>query len=426
MKTSFLHVLLVSLAGPWAGLQAQTPKPTAVKPTPGEVQRSWVDQQGRAVKARLLDLQGPNVILELENGTTSLVPLAKFSSPDQTYVVDWAKQHAKADPLVAARPLVWPPSVEVNVADLQIKPGVQDKSARNYVYLSGSFQFTSNAPLTGTLMRDIARDFELVNTLFKSLPWGWQPRPSDGNDHFMAALYETEKDYIAAGGDDSSSGWSKDNLIFTKFSTLGLKKVGERYMRDPAKVDHQKEMIGLITRLVMADMRKLASPWAAYGIEHFLEEAAYHNGTFQFTKAKAGMKALIDKRAQFNTRADADSMLKLLKMPWSEDRGHDIVEIRRQNYLNGALLVYYFGFLDGDGKGTRLHRYYQKMAQDSMAWRRYEEARKAGDRTVVNPRPNTAFSDWAMSFNEIVVEGRSDAKLKEEIVAKFKSVGIKM
>ena len=387
--------------------------------------RSWVDQQGRAIKATLQDVQGPNVVLLMENGTTVTVPLSKFAIPDQSYVIGWSKLNGKIDPLVSSRPLVWPASVEVNVADLQIKLGEQNSATRNYVYLSGSFQFTSNAPLTGTLMRDIARDFELVNTLFKTLPWGWQPKPLGGGDHFLAALYETEKDYIAAGGDDKSSGWSKDNLIFTKFSTLGLKKVGERYMRDPAKLDHQREMMGLITRLVMADMHHLTPPWSSYGLEQFLEEAIYHNGSFQFTKAKSGMKSYIEKNAT-SCKPSADEMIKFMKLNWSEDRGNQVVDIRRQNYYHGAMLIYFFGFLDGDGKGTRLHRYFQKMAQDALAWRNYEEARKTGNKAIPNPRPNTQFSDWAMSFNQYVLDGRTDAELKEEILSKFKSVGIKM
>ena len=79
-----------------------------------------------------------------------------------------------------------------------------------------------------------------------------------------------------------------------------------------------------------------------------------------------------------------------------------------------------------DGTGARLHRYYQAMAQDAMAFRNYREARKAGDNSVPHPKPNTSYPEWAASLNTHVIDGRSDEQLRTEIVAKYKAIGIKM
>lgn len=389
--------------------------------------RTWVDQTGRTVKGRILNVQGADVVLQLESNASVTVPVARFSAADQTYVKDWAKSSGKPDPTVAAMTLAWPESVSVDAKKLEIVNGEQNAGARKYVYSSGSFQFTANAPLTSAVMRDIAGDFELVKELFVKLPWGWQPKPEGGGPLFLANLSETEKDFVATGGSDNSSGWSKDGIIFTKFSTLGLKKVGERYARD-AKLDRDGEMIGLISRLIMGEMRDFTLPWSGSGFETFLESIAYRSGTFQLAKPERGLKELIAKRGQSGLAPDAEAMVKLLRLTRAQDRSREVLDIRRQNYFYGGLLVYYFGYMDGDGKGTRLHKYYQAMARDATAWRAYSEARKAGT-SPLPPSPFTkgqTYADKAAQLNEIVIDGRTDEKLKEEIVTKFKALGIKM
>jgi hypothetical protein len=387
--------------------------------------RTWVDQTGRTLRAQFLAVQGANVVLRLENNTTTTVPLARFSAPDQAYVNQRAKSAGRPDANVTALPLSWPESVTVDVKNLQILNGDQNAKARRFVYQTGSFQFTSNAPLTGTVMREIAGDFELVRALYTRLPWGWEAKPEGGGPLFLAMLHETDQDFIEAGGSDNSSGWSKDGIIFTKFSSLGLKKVGERYARD-AKLNREGEMIGLINRLIMGTMRDLAMPWSAMGLEKLLEDVAYRNGAFQFGKPERSLKALIAENEGLKIVPNVDDMIKLLHETWEEDRGREVVEIRRRNYFNGALLIYYFGYMDGTGNGVRLHRYFQAMSRDATVWRNYLEARKAGNTSVPNPRPNTKFSDWARDLNKHIIDNRTDEKLKEEIVAKFKANGIKM
>jgi hypothetical protein len=387
--------------------------------------RTWVDQTGRSVRAQVVTVQGGNVVLKLENNTQATVPLTRFSAPDQEYVNQWAKSSSRPSAKAAATSFAWPEAVTVDAKNLQILNGDQNADARRFVYQSGSFQFTSNAPLTGTVMREIAGDFELVRALYARVPWGWEPKPEGGGPLFFAMLHETEKDYIDAGGDDNSSGRSEGGTIFTTFRSIGLKKVGERYARD-AKLNREGEMIGLINRLVMGDMRDLALPWSALGLEKFLEEVAYRNGAFQLVKPERGLKECIAEHEGRDIKPNADDMVKYLHQTWEEDRGREVVEIRRKNYFNGALLIYYFGYMDGEGNGARLHRYFQAMAKDAMAWRSYREARKAGNTSVMNPRPNTKFSDWAMDLNQHIIDNRTDEKLKEDIIAKFKAIGVKM
>lgn len=385
--------------------------------------RVWTDQTGRKLNAQIVNVQGDSVVMLLENKTQATVPISRFSAADQAYVSEWVQTSPVA---AVSAGMKWPASVTVDPKSLEIINGEQNEAARSFVYRSGYFQFTSNAPLTGTVMREIASDFELVRQLFAQLPWGWKPKPEGGGTFFLANLYETEQDFIAAGGDDQSSGWSKDGLIFTKFSSLGLKKVGSRYARDN-KLNREGEMIGLITRLVMGDMRDLALPWSALGLESLLEDGAYKNGSFQLANPERGLKNIIAERTGRGVPLDVKHMIDLLHQLWSEDRGNQVVDIRIRNYLHGAMLVYYFGYLDDKGDGARLHRYFEAMAHDATLWRNYTEARKAGNNSVRNPKPNTKFEDWAMELsNKYIIDGRTDQQLREDMVAKFRAIGIKL
>jgi hypothetical protein len=97
-----------------------------------------------------------------------------------------------------------------------------------------------------------------------------------------------------------------------------------------------------------------------------------------------------------------------------------VKQIRVQNYFNGMLLVYYFGFLDGSNAG--LHQYFREVAQEAMAWRAYRETNGKSGR----PEDRSKSSeDIALAFQEKLLAGRDITKLAAEMAAKFKAIGIK-
>jgi hypothetical protein len=393
-----------------------------------EAVRTWVDQTGRAVRATLVGVRGAEVVLQLENNTTVTVPLARFSAPDKTYVTQRAKTtEATATAATAAPPALtgWPEMVSVDPKTVQIVNGEQNAAERRFVYSSGAFQFTATAPLTGVLMKEVASDFELVRALFAKLPWDWQPKPEGGGPLFLANLYETDQEFVDSGGSENSSGRSQDGIIFTKFSALGLKKVGAKYAQD-ARRDSQGEMIILITRLVMGDMRDLCLPWSGNGFEKFLEDVAYRNGSFHLGKPQRAIKELVESSARSGVAPDADAMVKLLHSTWVDTRpGNTDLDFRRRTYFHAAMLYFFFGYLDGKGDGARLHRYFQALAKDATALRNYREARKAGNNSIPNPQRGS-LQEASLELNKHVIDGRSDEALRAEIVEKFKAMGIKI
>jgi hypothetical protein len=407
-------ILAVVLSGAFS-VFAQTASPTP---------RTWVDQQGRSITATLIGVDADNVVLKMENGTMATVPIARFSKSDQAFVNEWSRKSGVLDPTLASKPLIWPQSITVNAKDLQIENGEQNAAERRFVYQSGSFQFVSNAALTGTVVREIAGDFEVTKALLTQLPWGWQPKPRNGGKLYLANLYETEKDFIAGGGAEDSSGGSTNDYIFTKFSTLGLKKVGDRYAFD-AKLKKEGEMIALISRLVMADMRSYMDPWSSMGLESFLENVAYRNGAFVLANPERNLKARIEERRTVmysgeKLTTDVDRMVKFLKSTWADNADKESI-LRAQRFMDGSLLVYFFGYLDDDGKGTRLHRYFRAVAQEALARRAYIESGRKG-----TPPPAGSYAERSAALSKIVLADRTDAQLREQIIAKFKTIGIKL
>lgn len=397
---------------------------TVCAQTASPAPRTWVDLQGRSITATLIGVDADNVVLKMENGTMATVAIARFSKADQAFVNDWSRKSGVLDPTLASKPLVWPESITVNAKDLQIEVGEQNASDRRFVYQSGSFKFVATAQLTGTVVREIAGDFELMKALLAQLPWGWQAKPRDGGKLFLANLYETERDFLAGGGNENSSGGSTNEYIFTKFSALGLKKVGERYAFD-SSLKKEGGIIDLISRLVMGDMRSYTVPWSGMGFESFLEHAAYRNGTFALANPVKSVKEHIEERRNSNysgerLTTDVDRMVTFAKSSWAE-QSNNAVFLRAQRYLDGLLLVYFFGYLDDDGKGTRFHKYFRAVAQEALTRRAYNESGRKG-----TPPPSGTYAERAAELNKIVLADRTDAQLREQIIAKFKGIGVKL
>lgn len=385
--------------------------------------RVWTNQQGRTVKASLVEVSGTNIVLQLESGAKSTVSIATLATSDQIYLQAMKGATLPKSPLplgAATAPTgsqAWPTTVEVNPKALTIVEVLKDEAARKYHYQSGSFEYVSYAPLTGTVMKEVAADFELVRSLFSSLPWDWHPKPKEGT-HFKVFLPETDEEFTALGGTDGSAAGSNEDYVFVRFSAMGFKKVGARYAYD-ARQKIEGQVVGMTTRLMLGDMRSLVHPWAMLGLEKFFRTVAYHKGTFSFLELESELKAVIKEDLDAGAKLDMKSLIASLHAPWSAQRDN-AKQIRVQNYLNGLLLVYYFGFLENQGTG--FHQYMREAASEAMAWRAYRETNVKSGR----PQDRSKNSeDIANGFLEKLLAGRNDEAMAASLTAGFKSIGIK-
>lgn len=375
--------------------------------------RLWTDAQGRTVRASMVSTSDGQVVLTLESGAQSAVPLATLSPQDQAYVRAFSQAPAMPQPQATAPtsslagPLTWPQIIiTVDPKSIEVTPGLQSDETRRYHYQSGSFEFIAFAPLAGTVMTAVAADFELIKSAVTRLPWGWEPKPRDGG-RFKIYLTETEADYIEMGGSDNTSGFTKDGKSYIKFSSLGLKKVGTRYAFD-ARQREPGRVVGMTIREMMWDKRGLMYPWTASGLENLMQHVAYQdNGTVRFTGLETSIKKAIKERSGSKVEPDVTRLLRRLRQDWSVERG-DSNQFLIEDHLDSMMLIYYFGFLDGDGSGAALHAYFRDIGQ-SIVRKDFRNYRDKGTELM-----NTLLA------------GRDDATLAEEIRQKYRSLGIKL
>lgn len=373
--------------------------------------RSWTNREGKSVSARFVEFNGNNVVLELENRNRSEVQVTTLSLGDQEYLRLMRDRH----------PLVWPAALKVEAGSVSVQEGVQKPEGREFHYETKTFRFISNAPFTNRVLSEVATDFELTAAAFETLPWGWVPRSRDGG-LFTFHLAETDADFFALGGIDNASGGSKDDYAFVSFSAMGLRKVGSQYSYD-ASLKEPGRVIGLSARLLTHDMRFLLRPWTSSGLENFLEHVSYTNGTLKFDDLETSLKREIRTRTEGDfVSLDLDRMVTHLHAYW-DDYNDGAVQVRREVNLDSLLLFYFFGYLDGDGNGEVLHRYFQEISKEALAWRAYQISPNSAPR----PRPSNGGSSqqWSQEFLDILIAGRGDEELKSAINTKFRSIAVR-
>ncbi|MES2595414.1 MAG: hypothetical protein V4662_08770 [Verrucomicrobiota bacterium] len=376
----------------------------------GPTVRTWTNQQGRTVKASLVEVSGAHVIIQLENGTKTPIALATLSQSDQDYVknLPQAPAGAAATP-AAAGALAWPKEpISVDPKTIEVKEGRQDEKARRYHYTAGSFEYICTAPLAGTVMSEVAADFVLVEKAFLALPWGFKPRPAQG-DFFQIYLTETDEDYIALGGDDrSASMTSRDGKSLVRFRTLGLKKVGARYQYD-ARQKEPGQVTNMVAHVMLENHDRVFYPWSGLAVEQFTRNLAYQdNGTLKYTGLESALKKEIKFRASVNAAINLPRMLKYMRQSWLEPAAGGVVQKQHEDRLDGQLLMYFFGYLEGDGSGTAWHRYCREVFSAP------ELERNADN-----------YARGEQLFKQLT-GGRDDNRLTAEMTEKFKGIGIKL
>jgi hypothetical protein len=396
MKNLFL-ILLLPLC-----VQAQDSTP-----------RMWTNQQGRSVKATLIEVSGVNVVIQLENGAKSTVHVGTLSKADQDYLQRFQSAKPVAGKTAnSTEPLIWPQGViSVDPKSIEVIEGVQDEAARQYHYQAGMFDFVSSAPLAKSVMSEVAADFLLTYNVMKMMPWSWEPKPKEG-PRFKVMLAETKDDYVRLfGGNDTTSATTVNGNPLINFSALGLKQVGPRYQYDARRKDP-----GGITYItaygLIYELRGWLYTWPRYSFPAIIRDFAYqNNGSIKFTELESSLRKYFKMQIEsYKVTPDLDRMIKLMRAKNSEVRT-DVVELNREVHCDSALLGYYFAFLDRDGSGAGLHEYFRNIM-----------ARAGKSQATTTPGLEKATPEELLNK---IFAGRDDATLKAEMTEKFKSIGIR-
>jgi hypothetical protein len=424
--------------GPWRLLAGITLLALIVANVWAET-RKWTDETGRTVVAELEGVEGSNVLLKLPDGRVAPFPIDKLSEGDRAFIESANGSGPKVSgpagkPRVPIDQRQWPDVVEVDTRSIEIDAVKESVPERSFIYESAAFEFTSQAKLAGSVMKEVARTFEATRSLVSSLPWGIVCEPPDGAPRYKAALYETREDYFRAGGPTNSGGvyMSGEKIFKIPFPSLGLEMRGKTYfMNDRFSND---TLVHELTHQMMHDYLPFLPKWVIEGSAEYTELLPYNAGTFRAGSHKTEVKRHIDSRSEYGFEADLGSVeahLTMTRQGWEAASGESGGQMKV--YFRSLLLVYYFCHLDGDGDGRRFLHFMDAVRNDAEALIRFfadpRVKRMPGGRfsypSSLEP-PDMDPETAPFKHLDRLLDGRTYEQLATEIVAGFKSIGEKV
>ena len=409
--------------------------------------RPWKDTQGRVIQAALVSSNADSVTLKMADGKEHQLPLARLCAEDQAYVKSLSAPASPtaqgATPAVAAASLnripiekrTWPENVVVPTKSIEIQVIEENSAARKCVYRSEGFEFTAQAKLMPSVMKEVARTFEATKSLVSSLPWGVVCRPPEGFERYQAELFETRKDYIAAGGPENSGGvyMSGDKIFRVPFPSIGLKLLGKTYAKDENY--DGGTLIHEITHQVMDAYLTFLPVWVIEGTAEYTEMLPYNAGKFRADAHQKGLKDHIQemqKRGYAIEIGNLEEHLKMNRATWSgiaDTTNRKMGEL----YFRSVLAVYFFCHLDGDKKGTRFIKFMDAVYGETEALRTFFKDPRVkhleGGRFSYPtnfPPPDMKAETAPFKHLDLLLDGRSYSQIAQEMTAAYKDIGVKI
>lgn len=413
--------------------------------------RPWKDTQGRIIQAAFVSATPDSVTVRMQDGKEHQIALARLSADDQAFVRGKAAPAAATPSTPATTPAptaapsspdrlpiekrTWPENVVVPTKSIEIQVVEENPVARKCVYRSEGFEFTSQAKLAGSVMKEVARTFEATKTLVASLPWGIVCRPPEGFERYQAALYETRNDYIAAGGPPNSGGvyMGGDKVFRVPFQSIGLKMLGKTYAKD-ADYDGGT-LIHEITHQVMDDYLRFLPTWVVEGTAEYTEMLPYNAGKFRAEAHKTSIRDHIQEMQKRGYAVDIGNLETHMTM--NNDAWHGIADTSNKNmgqlYFRSVLLVYFFCHLDGDKKGTRFIQFMDAaygQVEALRAFFRDPRVKRFPDGRFQYPTsfppPDMKQETAPFKHLPILLGERTYSQIAQEITAAYKEIGVKV
>ncbi len=289
------------------------------------------------------------------------------------------------------------------------------------VYRSRHFEFTSPVKLGEGSMKEICRSFESTFELVSKLPWGINPWPEDGRI-FRSQFYQTRADYIKTGAPEWSAGIysPKDGLFRIPFEEIGLKNRGnDFYLGGPINND---TITHEVTHQMMHEYLRFMPIWMAEGLAEYTANLPYNSGRYNVSAAVDGFKQMRKnfgkvKQRGLTVRAGTPphwvgaetlwgfttSIIKSRVItdlnpdpPKTPNPGTgimttvypgsgvppDILDLPNR-YFSSHALIFFFMHLDGDGKGTRLKRFFDAIHEERKVWATFNSTTMAAYKEAV-------------------------------------------
>ena len=426
--------------GVWWGTAALTSLSAA------EVERTWTSYEGKTIVATLVDTDGTTARLRLGRGVVTTVPWSRLSREDQQYLAEWRERR----PPSLARPDV----VGVEPSGLRVETVLEDEAGGRFVYRTPHFEFESEGRLAGSLAGEVARSFEATYELLRALPWSVDPRPAEGR-YFRASLFRTMEGYHEAGGLPGSAGsyFSHQRRLMVPFESMGISAAGREYRMDETFDTHI--LVHELTHQMMHFWLGLLPQWVVEGVAEYAGRLPFRGGKFRVSEAEAGLKEYVAFRKKRVVGGvpepyPLDKLFSMTSEEWKEMMASDNSQTQRL-YMTSYLLVFYFMHFDGRGDGERFVRYMHASSAPCRQMEAYErelasyndrvrgnwpegrardgDDREGGDREAPPAMPRQLFFGAAreqiLQENlQLLLDGRTEAQLMEEVRAAYLRLGV--
>lgn len=362
---------------------------------------TFTSVDGRTLEADIISRSESTVTVRRDSdGRVFKLNLDRLISEDILSVQAWSDESSNSNNGVDPygdddqKPEIgeWPRRLKPENYDIEVVR--EDSSAHAYIYQTPHFEFHSNVKLARKVVRQFSQIFESTLLALNSLPLELSPKvPDDG--FFQTQIFETEGQYVAAGGMPNSAGayFRKSRKIKIPLRHLGVKKTSSSFT-----IDDSREINVLaheITHQLTHEWLSKWPVWVSEGIAEYIENAPYERGTFRFDKYEA--ESALHWVSPSLVRLEV--LMAMDKGKWNKT----LMENRRlaaTNYQSAFVLFYYFCHLelDEDDKPRLLYDYLRAV-----------EAGKS--REVAT---------------QILLDGRSYEKLEESVKKAYKRAGIKL
>ncbi|MCW1884177.1 hypothetical protein OKA04_05505 [Luteolibacter flavescens] len=238
--------------------------------------RVWTNTAGKTITAEYLGIRGNEVVLGMQGGKISFIPLASLSTADNDFV--------RANRLdYHARWRGWP--VDASQAMPGLTVAEEAGGAREFVYTTKNFRFHCDVELGTTLMKDLARTFELTLQLHSKSPFGVLAKPE--KDRFEAQLFGTLADYRSAGAPSHSAGvyMPKKKIFLAPLELMGIRPgpAGHRKVSDEYDIS---TIVHELTHMLTHDMLANLPLWVNEGYAEYIATIPIQAGTFRTDREK--------------------------------------------------------------------------------------------------------------------------------------------
>lgn len=295
-------VLLLATDACWAQQETATPANPAV--------RQWTSTGGKSLSAEYLGVQGVNVVLKMPDGKITPVPLFKLSEADNKFVQANSFEYHEVWQ-------AWPPDANLEIPAVEVKESPGD--AGTFVYTTRHFRFRSDVNLGSTLMKDLARVFELTYQLHSKSPFGILAKPDDGL--FEAMLFGREEKYKAEGAPPHTAGYytQKDKKFLAALDLMGIKEGSAGWRKSSSAEYDPSTIIHELTHMLTHDMLNNLPLWANEGYAEYIQYIPIEGGSFKVSKEKI-RQGVLDSFVRIYEKQHSRGRSEVVKLKGTERR----------------------------------------------------------------------------------------------------------